>query len=136
MVGQDLTASGRLTDDTAASGSTGRPPAVRNGSDPVLSRTIRCPPASATVANTPRGRIAPVGQHMAAGADREPHQRFSRARPLDPHQLEEVHTSATDVVANCRFQVLHVYAKLVEVLIVNGLGMSVRSERVYVGQHD
>ena len=42
------------------------------------------------VANAPRGRIAAVGQHMVAGADRELRQRFSRARPLGSRQLEEV----------------------------------------------
>ena len=48
VVAQELTAPGRVTDDTAASRSNGRPSAVHSGSDPVLTRTISRPPASAT----------------------------------------------------------------------------------------
>ena len=90
MVAQELTAPGRVTDDTAASRSNGRPPAVHSGSDPVFDTHNQPPARVGHVANAPRGRIAAVGQHMVAGADRELRQRFSRARPLGSRQLEEV----------------------------------------------
>ena len=87
VVAHERTAPGRVTDDTAASKSNGRPlctaAATRN--------THNQPPARVGhVASAPRRRIAAIGQHMVAGADRELRQRFSGARPLGPRQLEEI----------------------------------------------
>ena len=68
-----------------------RPPGCRVQRQRPRIDTHNQPPARLDhVANPPRGRIPAVGQHMVAGADRELRQRFSRARPLDPRQLEEV----------------------------------------------
>ena len=68
-----------------------RPPGRRAQRQRPRVDTHNQPPARVDhVANAPGRRIAAVGQHMVAGADRELRQRFSRARPLGPRQLEEV----------------------------------------------
>ena len=90
MVAQELTAPGRVTDDTAASRSNGPSARRAQRQRPGIDTHNQPPARVGHVANAPRGRIAAVGQHMVAGADRELRQRFSRARPLGSRQLEEV----------------------------------------------